>query len=642
MQLSDLIKKLKSYEKRPNISLVKKAYSFAEKAHQGQTRATGEAYIEHPLNVACILADLQMDDTTIAAALLHDVVEDTSYTLKDITNEFGKEIAALVEGMTKIKTLKNLSKEDYHAETIRKVILASVKDIRVIIIKLADRLHNMRTIGAFREEKRKRIAKDALEVYAPIAHKLGIASIKWQLEDLSFEQIEPEIYKELQEKINQTQRGREKEIEKIKKTLTEELKTTKIPIDISGRPKHIYSIWKKMQKKQKSFEEIYDLAALRVITDNIRHCYEILGIIHNLWTPIPKEFDDYIATPKSNMYQSLHTVVIGPAKKPVEVQIRTQEMHDIAEQGIAAHWKYKGIHGEEEFDQKLKWMMELNELQKDSEDAKEFLKMLHIDFFEDEIFAFTPKGKVIELPKGAVVLDFAYAVHSDLGDKCIAAKINGLFVPLRAIVNNGDRVEIITAKTQHPSRDWLKIVKTSKAAAKIKQYVRGAQQLPVKRFKREEEERKELEEWIIEADTMSKPKILLSKCCKPLPGEKIMGYGKTIGKVTVHKSNCPALKKNIVKENKRINVHWIDNIGRIVNLKVEALNRTGLFAEILNTLIAINTTMKSAHAKPLGSNIVECSFGIETSGLAHLQDVIKRVKKIQGVRNVFIGNVSLK
>jgi len=638
MQLSDLIKKLKAYEKKPNIALVKKAYAFAERAHEGQTRATGEPYIEHPLHVACILADLKLDDTTIAAALLHDVVEDTVTTQKDLMDEFGKDIAHIVEGMTKIKTLKSLSMEEYHAETIRKVILASSKDIRIILIKLADRLHNMRTIGVFREEKRQRIARDALEIYAPIAHKLGMASVKWELEDLAFQQLQPDIYNDMQKKIHLSQKEREKEIKGIRHAIEAELKGTKISCDISGRPKHIYSIWRKMKKKSKTLEEIYDLAAIRIITDSVRHCYELVGIIHNLWTPIPKEFDDYIATPKSNFYQSLHTVVIGPTNKPVEIQIRTQEMHEIAEQGIAAHWKYKGISGEKEFDQKLKWMMEINELQKDSEDAKEFLKMLHIDFFEDEIFTFTPKGKVIELPKGASVLDFAYAVHTDLGDKCIAAKVNGIFVPLRASLKNGDRVEVITAKSQHPSRDWLKIVKTSKAAGKIKRYISQTQTVPVKARARGEAARKELEAWIIDVDSMSKPEIQFSKCCSPLPGDKIIGISRTIGKVTIHRADCPTPKKS--GERKKINVHWVDNIGKIVEVKVHAAERTGLFAEILNTLIALSTPIKAAHAKPIGDRFVECSFEMETAGLAHLQDVIRRIKKIQGVRHVFIGNIS--
>lgn len=638
MDLSDLLNKLNSYEKKPNIDLIKRAYYYAEKAHEGQKRATGEPYIIHPLNAACILADLRLDDITISAALLHDVVEDTEVTNLDLINNFGPEIANLVDAVTKIKSLKNLSKEDYHAETIRKVILASIKDIRVILIKLADRLHNMRTISVFREEKRKRISQDVLDIYAPIAHKLGISSIKSELEDLAFQQLEPEIYKEIEKKLNQSKKEREQEIEQTKKLLEQELKNTKVPCEIFGRPKHIYSIHRKMQKNICSFEDIYDLMALRILTDNIRHCYEILGIAHSIWTPLPNKFKDYIATPKSNMYQSLHTVVIGQTRKPIEIQIRTKEMNEIAEKGIAAHWKYKGFGNEKNFDQKFKWMMEVNELQKESGDAKEFLKLLNIDFFEDEIFTFTPKGKIIELPKNASIVDFAYAVHSDLGDKCIAAKVNGLFVPLRATLKNGDRVEIITSKTQHPSRDWLKFVITSRAASKIKHFVSLTKGIPAKSFSKKESVKKELEEWIIDVDSMSKPNITLSKCCHPNPGEKIIGISRSVGKVSIHTAECKVAKKS--KEKKRVNVKWLDNIGKIIEIKVEAHDRLGLFSEIFNSLIAINTPVKSTHAKSLSNDLVECSFNVETNGLAHLRDLISRIKKIKGVKNVFIGNMS--
>ncbi len=640
MQLSDLLDKLNSYEKKPNIELIKRAYEYAEKAHEGQKRATGEPYIQHPLNVAYILADLKLDDITISAALLHDVVEDTEVTNLDLINAFGNEIASLVDAITKIKSLKNLSREDYHAETIRKVILASVKDVRVILIKLADRLHNMRTISVFREEKRKRISKDVMDIYAPIAHKFGISSIKTELEDLAFEQLEPEIFNELKTKLKQTKSERESEINQIKKIIEKELKDTKIICELSGRSKHIYSIYKKMQKKVCSFESIYDLMALRIITDNVRHCYEILGITHSLWTPLPNQFDDYIATPKSNMYQSLHTVVLGPNKNPIEIQIRTKEMHEIAEKGIAAHWKYKGHGNEKDFDQKFKWMLEVNELQKESDNAKEFLKILNIDFFEDEIFTFTPKGKIIQLPKNASIVDFAYAVHSDLGDKCIAAKVNGLFVPLRGTLRNADRVEIITSKSQHPSRDWLKFVKTSKAASKIKHYIALTKGLPAKTLTKTEAVKKELEEWIIDVDSMSKPQILLSKCCHPTPGDKILGFSKTIGKVSIHSANCRVVKNGKIKENKKVNVRWLDNIGKKVEIKVEAKDRVGLFSEILNSLIAINTPVKSTHAKSISNDDVECIFEIETNGLSHLQDVISRIKKIRNVKNVFIGNMS--
>jgi len=452
---------------------------------------------------------------------------------------------------------------------------------------------------------------------------------------LAFKNLEPGIYKEIEKKLKQTQKEREKEIEVLKSTLEKELKKTKIPAEIYGRSKHIYSIYKKMQKNVCSMDDIYDILALRVITDDVKHCYEILGVVHSMWNPIPKRFKDYIATPKSNMYQSLHTVVICPAKKPIEVQIRTKEMHDIAEKGVAAHWGYKGHGNDKDFDQKFKWMMEVNELQSESDDAKEFLKMLNIDFFEDEIFTFTPKGKVIELPKGACIIDFAYAVHTDLGNHCIAGKVNGLFVPLRATLKNGDRVEIIISKSQRPSRDWLKFIKTSKAAAKIKQEV-SVTGIPAKRYSVAEETKKLLEEWIIDVDSMSKPKVEISKCCKPLPGDKIVGLARASGKVNVHKADCKAIKKS---SGRKVNVHWLDNIGKVVEIRVEAKERLGLLAEVFNTLIAVNTPVKKTSAKAISDDFMECSFEIETNGLSHLQELVKRVKRIQGVRHVFIGNV---
>ena len=639
MQLSDLIKKIKSYNSKVNLKLIKKAYAFAEEHHKGQTRAMGGPFIEHPLQAAYILAELNMDDTTIVAALLHDVVEDTEATRKDIIDTFGKEIANIVDGVTKIRKLKNMSKEEYHAETIRKVILASIKDIRVILIKLADRAHNMDTIDVFREEKRKRIARDALEIYAPIAHKLGIAILKWRLEDASFKQLRPRVYKEIAENLKQTKKERDREVEKIKSFLTKTIKCGGIKFEISGRPKHIYSIYKKMQRKKLSFEDIYDLRAVRVITDTTGHCYEILGLIHNLWTPIPKEFDDYIANPKSNMYQSLHTVVIGPTRKAIEIQIRTQEMHQIAEDGIAAHWKYKGIKSaDRKFEVKLNWMKQVNEWQKESDDAKEFLKLLDLDFFEDEIFTFTPRGRVIELPLGAAVLDFAFAVHSELGERCVAAKVNGHFVPLRKTLHNGDLVEIITSKNQHPSRDWLKIVRTSKAQTKIKQYVRLTQKIPIKSYAKVQELNEELEQWIIDVDNMVKPEIKFSKCCHPLPGDRIVGYATKAEKVAIHKKECRYTKKYIAgTRRKKVNVKWMDNIQTLVDVKVQAMNRTGLFAEILNTLISLSTPIQSAQAKPVGGEEVECNFSMEVSDISHLQDIVLRIKKINGVKQVYIG-----
>ncbi|MEA3378425.1 MAG: RelA/SpoT family protein, partial [Nanoarchaeota archaeon] len=446
MKLIDLLKTIKKNNPKIDISLIRKAYFYAAKTHKQQKRESGALFIQHPLHVAYYLAEMNLDPVTIAAALLHDVVEDSEVSLKDIEINFGHPIANLVDGVTKISKIKAKSKEEYeeyHAKSIRKVILASAQDIRVIFIKLADKLHNMQTLDCFRPEKRERIAREVLNVYAPIAHKLGIASIKWQLEDLAFKHLHKEIYSMLLKKIKKTRPVREKEINLVKKILLKDLAKENYKIHIFGRPKHIYSIYKKMQKKHLSFEEIYDLTALRIIAKTPKECYKILGIIHNLWKPIPNEFDDYIAMPKSNMYQSLHTAVIGYGGQPIEIQIRTEEMDKIAEDGVAAHWRYKGFENDEEFDNKISWLKQVTEWQQESQGYKDFMEMLKVDFFEDEIFTFTPKGKVIRLPKGATIIDFAYEIHSRLGDSCTGANLNGKFVPIRTILSNGDQIKII-------------------------------------------------------------------------------------------------------------------------------------------------------------------------------------------------------
>ncbi|RME55218.1 bifunctional (p)ppGpp synthetase/guanosine-3',5'-bis(diphosphate) 3'-pyrophosphohydrolase [Candidatus Woesearchaeota archaeon] len=641
MKLWDVLKLVRKQNKDTNIALIRKSYFYAKQVHAEQKRVSGDPFIQHPLNVAYILAELNMDDETIAAALLHDVVEDSEVQIEDIKKEFGEQIANLVDGVTKISKLKAKSKEEYHAESLRKVILASAKDIRVIFIKLADKLHNMRTLHYFREEKRKRISREVMNIYAPIAHKLGIASIKWELEDLAFKYLEPQIYEEIKQKIKMSQSSREKEIKRIKKILEKELaKAGYKDLKIFGRPKHIYSIYRKMQKKNLSFEQIYDLAALRIITKNIKDCYAILGIIHNLWKPIPNEFDDYIAMPKSNMYQSLHTAVIGPEGKPVEIQIRTEHMDQVAEEGIAAHWKYKGLSSDEEIDKKISWLRQIMYWQKESKDYKEFMEMLHIDFFEDEIFTFTPQGDVIRLPKGATIIDFAYAIHSRIGDMCSGAKVNNKFVPLRTILENGDQVEIITSKKQHPARDWLKIVITTKAKSKIKKYLRENQSIPVKTLPKGTGEKKELEQWIIHVDGLVNPVIKLAKCCHPLPGDDIIGYTTATEKVTIHKKLCHNAKKASGSRKKIVNVYWTDNVGSSVEIKVDALNRIGLFAEILNAIVKAQTQVLAANAKSLSNTDVECSFTIESKDLDHLRKLISVIKKLKDVRKVYIGKIN--
>ncbi|KGG81510.1 (p)ppGpp synthetase [Caloranaerobacter azorensis H53214] len=470
--LNSLIDKIKQYNPHGDIDIVKKAYYFAEVSHEGQYRISGDKYFIHPYNVALILAELNMDTTTIAAGLLHDVVEDTEVTFDDIEREFGLEIRNLVDGVTKLRKLKFSSKQERQAENLRKMIIAMSKDIRVIIIKLADRLHNMRTLNYMSEAKKKEKALETLEIYAPIAHRLGISKIKWELEDLALRYLDPEGYYDLVEKVSMKRREREKYINTVIEILSKKLEEMGIKSEINGRPKHFYSIYRKMVYQNKTFEQIYDLTAIRVIVDSVKDCYGVLGIVHTMWKPIPGRFKDYIAMPKPNMYQSLHTTVIGPQGEPLEIQIRTWEMHRTAEYGIAAHWKYKeGISKSDDFDKKLSWLRQLLEWQKELKDPKEFMESLKIDLFTNEVFVFTPKGDVISLPAGSTPIDFAYRVHTAVGNNCIGAKVDGRIVPLDYKLKNGNIVEILTsANSNGPSRDWLKFVKSSHAKSKIKQW----------------------------------------------------------------------------------------------------------------------------------------------------------------------------
>lgn len=472
MELGALVTQLKSYIEKPDIELITRAYNYANKAHKGQKRVSGESFIDHPLGVAYIMAELELDIISIGAALLHDVVEDTDISSKDIEEEFGEEIARLVDGVTKLTRLKFKSKEEHQAESLRKMFLAMAEDIRVILIKLADRLHNMRTLGYLKEEKRKEKALETLEIYAPLAHRLGISRLKWELEDLSFRFIDPEMYYEVAKKVAANRAQREKDIKKAIDILEGKFQEQNIKADIYGRPKHLYSIYLKMKRKEVDFSEIYDLTAIRILTDTVRECYEILGMVHEIWKPIPGRFKDYIAMPKSNMYQSLHTTVIGPQGDPLEVQIRTPEMHQTAEYGIAAHWRYKENRtADEAFAQKLSWLRQLLDWQNDLEEPQEFMENLKIDLFEDEVFVFTPKGDVISLPRDATPVDFAFYIHTEVGYSCVGAKVNGKIKPLEYRLKNGDIVEIQTSKSNSgPSRDWLKFVKTSKARSKIKHW----------------------------------------------------------------------------------------------------------------------------------------------------------------------------
>ena len=471
--LDELIATLVKYHPEANVELVEKAYHFAEKAHAGQLRKSGEPYFVHPLTVAGILAKLMLDAPTIAAGLLHDTVEDCDdVTIEVIEQEFGQEVALLVDGVTKLKRLDFTSRVEQQAESIRKMILAMSKDIRVVLIKLADRTHNMRTLKSQPPESQKRIAQETLDIYAPLAHRLGVYKIKQELEDLCLRYLDPEGYQNLIVKVGMKRAEREENIRTVIDTLSDKLKEMNIHSEIDGRPKHCYSIYRKMVLQHKPFEQIFDLIAIRVLVDTVQDCYAVLGVVHTLWKQVPNRFKDYISMPKPNMYQSLHTTVVGENGMPFEVQIRTYEMHRIAEYGIAAHWRYKeGKQVADSLDNKLYWLRQILDWQNDTRDSEEFIKSLKVDLFSDEIFVFTPKGEIIDLPKGATPLDFAYRIHSAVGNKCVGAKVNGRIVTLDTPLNTGDFVEIITQQnSKGPSRDWLKIVKTAQAKAKIRQF----------------------------------------------------------------------------------------------------------------------------------------------------------------------------
>lgn len=467
-----ILDKVRSYQADADLEKIKRAYEYAEKAHSGQVRISGDAYIIHPLNVAYILTGLHLDDETICAALLHDVVEDTCATLEEMEARFGKNVMALIDGVTKLGRIKYMSKEDVQLENYRKMFLAMAKDIRVIMIKLADRLHNMRTLKYMREDKRRRIAKETIEVYAPLANRLGISSIKVELEDLCLRYLEPEAYYALVEEVKHKRQERQEFIIESIDQIRKKLEAAGITADIKGRAKHFYSIYRKMKRDNKSVNEIYDLSAVRVLVSSVKDCYGVLGVIHAMWKPIPGRFKDYIAMPKSNGYQSLHTTVMTHGD-PLEIQIRTNAMHQVSEFGVAAHWKYKeagrSIGATDENDQKMSWLRQMVSLQKEYDDPKEFFEALKLDVFSDEVFVFTPRGDVIDLPKGSNPIDFAYHIHTEIGHHCVGAKVNGKIVPLEYKLKNGDIVSIVTNKGgSGPSPDWLNTVASSATRSKIR------------------------------------------------------------------------------------------------------------------------------------------------------------------------------
>lgn len=623
----ELIQDIKSYNENANIDLITKAYEFARNAHAGQLRESGLEHISHLISVAKILIKLKADEKMIAAALLHDILEDTKIKKEELGREFGREITNIVEGVTKIEKLRISDFKIRQAESIRKMLFATAQDIRVILIKLADRLDNMLSLQYFNENKQKRIAQETLDVYAPIAYRLGLFNIKWQLEDLSFRYLEPKIYQEIKEKVAQKYEEREFYLEKIKSVLENELDKHNIKAEVKSRPKSFYSICRKMQKKEVNFNKIFDLLGIRIVTNDVKECYETLGIIHNLWKPIPKEFDDYIANPKPNLYQSLHTVVVGPEKQLVEFQIRSYEMNKIAEEGIAAHWQYKGVRGDFKFDKQLSWLKEIIELKNIS--SREFFETLKLDLFSDKIYVFTPNGDIIELPVGSTPIDFAYAVHTEIGDKCTGARVNNIYVNLRHELENGDIVEIITSKNHVPSREWLKFVKSQKAKQKIIQSLKIHQNIPARKISEAEEKKENLIESKINFSSYK-----LAECCDPIPNDDIIALSTKNNKLAIHKQNCSMINEIKLK---KIDVKWKEIPNSSVSLRILALDRVGLFADILNNVAQLSINVDKANVNTVNKDLAECNLKLDLNKLEDIRKVIERIKRIADVRKISLS-----
>jgi len=702
MELAEkLIDKIRAYAPDADFDLIRRAYEVAARAHASQTRATGEPYVEHAVAVADILADLQLEAEPLAAALLHDVPEDTTFTLKDVRAQFGDEVAKLVDGVTKLALMREMSRSregalaEAQAENLRKVFLATVDDIRVIMIKLADRLHNMRTLFGLAEEKQARIAQETLDIYAPLANRLGIWELKWQLEDLALRYLDPHQYQQIASLLAEKREEREQYIARVLKVLRSRLEEEGIQADISGRPKHIYSIYRKMQEKDRDFEEIYDVRGVRVLLDDIRDCYAVLGIVHGMWRPIPGQFDDYIASPKDNLYQSLHTAVIGPEGRPLEIQIRTWEMHRVAEYGIAAHWRYKE-HTKRDLslEAKIAWLRQVSEWRQDVTDAREFVESLKSDVLPERVYVFTPKGDIVDLPRGATPVDFAYYIHTEIGHRCRGAKVNGRLVPLNTKLRTGEKVEILTAKKGGPSRDWLNsqlgYINTARARSKVRQWFKvqerkeniaegravlekelhrlGLEQKSFDQiaalFKYEDvdtflaaigygdvspqqiatklaeisEQPLFFPEPILPASSVVGVQVKgvgdlmtrLAHCCNPVPGDPIIGYITRGTGITVHHRDCPNIK-NLDTE-RLIEVDWgITREAYPVLIRIEAFDRAGLLRDLAAIVADEGISMSAVNVSTHDDNTASIQATLQIAGIEQLREVLSR---LEGVRDV--------
>ena len=706
-ELDQLVNRVQSYNPDADVDLVRRAYAFSAKAHEGQTRRSGEPYLRHPLAVAGILTSLRSDVTGIVAALLHDTVEDTLATPDELEHEFGKDIARLMDGVTKIGKIPFRNYEEKQAENFRKMVLSMADDIRVVLIKLADRLHNMRTLEHLHEVKRQQIAQETLDIYAPLANRLGIGWMKNELEDLCLKYLKPDVYAGLKLRVAKRDEERQQYIEEVIRLVKRALAGAGLAGEVRGRPKHLYGIFQKMERQAISFEEVYDLAAIRIITDTKMNCYAILGLIHSLWRPVPGRFKDYIAIPKSNLYQSLHTTVVGPKGEHVECQIRTEEMHRVAEQGIAAHWKYKE-HGQiDDRDGKVfSWLRQFVEWHQDLTDNRQFMDSVKLDLFHDVVYVFTPKGMVKEMPLGSTPVDFAYAIHTEIGDHCVGAKVDGKIVPLKHQLASGDTVEILTAPTQVPHKDWLKFVRTSRAKTKIKHWLKveerkrsieiGRRLLerefrrhdlpPAQLFKsdrllqvaresgfdttddmaaavgygrlptlqvinRLKPPSREVETPVSQEAPAVRPPVgkpdekgvkvkggrdllmQLSRCCSPIPGDRIMGYITRGRGLSIHSVGCPNLEALDYDKERLVEVEWDTTAPGThpVKVSVLAVDRTGVLANVSSSISGCEANISRAEISTREDRKAVLDFVIEITDTEHLDRVLKAVERVDGV-----------
>ena len=655
-EFAKLLKVIRKSAPDANVDLVRKAYRFADKAHHGQMRLSGDPYISHPIAVARNLAGLKLDMTTVAAGLLHDVLEDTAVTCEEIKREFGDIMLSLVEGVSKIGALPrspvDASLAEKQAASIRKMLVATVRDVRVLIIKLADRLHNMRTIEFLPPEKIERISRETMEIYAPLAHRLGIARWKWELEDHAFHRLNPVEYKEIAKRVSMKRREREAWVDETITFLQQRLTESGVHVEVIGRPKHLYSIYRKMLQQGKDFDEVRDIQAVRIITSKEQECYEALGVVHGLWPPISGRFKDYVAMPKPNGYQSIHTTVMCGKGMPLEIQIRTEDMDRTAQEGIAAHWRYK--EGEDDADYKLeenlKWLRQMYEWMQEAHTPDDFLDGVRRDVQMSEIFVFTPKSEVRELPAGATPLDFAYSIHSDIGDHCIGARANGRIVPLSFNLRTGDTVEILTSKNQTPHIDWLEIVVTQRARTRIRQRLREMGELePVSTEKAKQEPARPVvsprHTQVRAVDDATRAKLIriegkkdlaaqFAKCCNPMPGHAIVGYATRGSGITIHRADCGVFARTALDTTRVIEVSWEGDKHIQAALRVTTGPRPSMLADITNAILPLNIAITEAQFHPDENGRSFFDFAFDAPDRATVDRVVHLIGRVAGVSGI--------